>query len=540
VWQEQPAAAAAAAPSRARWGSAAGDAAQTALREVEEFRARQAVEAAALEASAPARRAKRPHELLLSPSCSSSPSDTPARAVRALREVSPEAEAGGESDEELEALFAGRAPPAPPVDRSPDAAPEDVRPVEADPQAEAQAQACALREAQERADAEAAAVDAQQEALSAAAERERHLDMLRGCRSVEHFERLNHIDEGTYGVVFRARDKATGRIVALKKVKMEKEKEGFPLTSLREIAILLSLRHPNVVNVTEVVVGNSLDSVFMVMEYMEHDLKGLLESQRCAFTVSEVKCLFLQLLSATQHLHANWVLHRDLKTSNVLVNNRGELKLCDFGMARAYGSPLRPYTPVVCTLWYRAPELLLGSATYSTAVDMWSLGCILAELLSRETLLPGRSELDQLDRMFKLLGTPTERVWPAYPGLPLVGRLKFVQQPYNNLRNLFPKRISTDARPSLSDAGFDLLNRLLSYDPQRRLSAEEALEHPWFQEVPLPKDKALMPTMPSQSDGRAPRRAKSPGQDPLVEQARREELAKRMEGGAGGLFAFAG
>lgn len=139
---------------------------------------------------------------------------------------------------------------------------------------------------------------------------QRSINMLQGCRSVHEFQKLNRIDEGTYGVVFRAKDKKTGEIVALKKVKMEKEREGFPLTSLREINILLSLHHPSIVDVKEVVVGNNLDSIFMVMEYMEHDLKGLMEAMRQPFSQSEVKCLMKQLLEGVKHLHDNWVLHR--------------------------------------------------------------------------------------------------------------------------------------------------------------------------------------------------------------------------------------
>ena len=197
---------------------------------------------------------------------------------------------------------------------------------------------------------------------------------LQGCRSVDEFEKLNHIDEGTYGVVYRARDKATGKVVALKKVKMAKEREGFPLTSIREINILLSLDHPNILNVSEVVVGKNIDSIFMVMEFMEHDLKGLLEDMRHPFSTAEVKSLMLQLLRGLAHLHDKWVFHRDLKTSNILYNNKGEVKICDFGLARAYGSPLLAYTQLVVTLWYRAPELLLGEGIYSPAIDMWSMG----------------------------------------------------------------------------------------------------------------------------------------------------------------------
>ncbi|XP_038884699.1 cyclin-dependent kinase G-2 isoform X3 [Benincasa hispida] len=255
---------------------------------------------------------------------------------------------------------------------------------------------------------------------------QRSVNMLQGCRSVDEFERLNKIDEGTYGVVFRARDKNTGEIVALKKVKMEKEREGFPLTSLREINILLSFHHPSIVDVKEVLVGNSLDSIFLAMEYMEHDLKGLMETMKHPFTQSEVKCLMIQLLEGVRYLHSNWVLHRDLKTSNLLLNNQGELKICDFGLARQYGSPLKPYTHLVVTLWYRAPELLLGERQYSTAVDMWSLGCIMAELLSKEPLFNGKTEVEQLDKIFRTLGTPNETIWPRFSKLPGV-RVNFVK-----------------------------------------------------------------------------------------------------------------
>uniref|UniRef100_A0A5B6ZT37 cyclin-dependent kinase n=2 Tax=Davidia involucrata TaxID=16924 RepID=A0A5B6ZT37_DAVIN len=361
---------------------------------------------------------------------------------------------------------------------------------------------------------------------------QRCVNMLQGCRSVDEFERLNKIDEGTYGVVYRARDKNTGEIVALKKVKMEKEREGFPLTSLREINILLSFHHPSIVDVKEVVVGSNLDSIFMVMEYMEHDLKGLMETMKQPFSQSEVKCLMLQLLEGVKYLHDNWVLHRDLKTSNLLLNNRGELKICDFGLARQYGSPLKPYTHLVVTLWYRAPELLLGAKQYSTAIDMWSLGCIMAELLSKEPLFNGKTEFDQLDKIFRTLGTPNEAIWPGFSKLPGV-KVNFVKHQYNLLRRKFPATSFTGS-PVLSDSGFDLLNKLLTYDPEKRITAEAALNHEWFQEVPLPKSKDFMPTFPAQhaQDRRMRRIMKSP--DPLEEQ-RRKEL-QQGELGTGGLF----
>ncbi|KAF2934636.1 hypothetical protein DAI22_04g177700 [Oryza sativa Japonica Group] len=359
----------------------------------------------------------------------------------------------------------------------------------------------------------------------------RCINMLQGCRSVDEFERLNKINEGTYGVVYRARDKKTGEIVALKKVKMEKEREGFPLTSLREINILLSFHHPSIVDVKEVVVGSSLDSIFMVMEYMEHDLKGVMEAMKQPYSQSEVKCLMLQLLEGVKYLHDNWVLHRDLKTSNLLLNNRGELKICDFGLSRQYGSPLKPYTQLVVTLWYRAPELLLGTKEYSTAIDMWSVGCIMAELLAKEPLFNGKTEFEQLDKIFRTLGTPNEKIWPGYAKLPGV-KVNFVKQPYNRLRDKFPAA-SFSGRPILSEAGFDLLNNLLTYDPEKRLSADAALQHEWFREVPLPKSKDFMPTFPAlnELDRRTKRYLKSP--DPLEEQR-----LKELQGNIGnrGLF----
>jgi len=349
----------------------------------------------------------------------------------------------------------------------------------------------------------------------------RCFNMLQGCRSIDEFERLNTINEGTYGVVFRVKDKKTGEIVALKKVKMDREREGFPLTSLREINILLSFDHPSIVDVKEIVVGGHDDDTFMVMEYMEHDLKGVMETMKQPYTQSEVKCLMLQLLEGVKYLHDNWVLHRDLKTSNLLLNNRGELKICDFGLSRQYGSPLKPYTQPVVTLWYRAPELLLGAKEYSTAIDMWSLGCIMAELLSKEPLFAGKNEIDQLHKIFRILGTPNEERWCGYSKLP-GAKCKFVKQPYNRLRDKFPA-VSFTGGLTLSEAGFDLLNRLLTYDPEKRISADDALNHEWFREVPLPKTKDFMPTFPAlnEQDRRIKKYMKSP--DPLVEQQMKEQ-----------------
>ena len=219
---------------------------------------------------------------------------------------------------------------------------------------------------------------------------------LQSCRHIEQYEKLNHIEEGSYGVVFRARESGTGDIVAVKRLKMDKERDGFPITSLREITTLMAARHPHVVNIREVVMGDALTDVYIVMDFVEHDLKSLLEDMRQPFLQSEVKTLLLQLCSAVAHMHLNWIVHRDLKTSNLLMTNRGEMKIADFGLARYYSKPVENMTELVVTLWYRAPELLFGTRKYSTEIDMWSIGCIMAELLLKEPLFQGKSEIDQL------------------------------------------------------------------------------------------------------------------------------------------------
>jgi len=175
------------------------------------------------------------------------------------------------------------------------------------------------------------------------------------ARSVYCHERLNQIEEGTYGVVYRAKDKQTGDIVALKRLKLDEERYGFPITALREINALIACKHENVVGIREVVVGETLTQVFIVMDFVEHDLKSLLTLMPSPFLQSEVKTLMLQLLSAVAHCHKHWILHRDLKTSNLLMNNRGTIKVADFGLARRYGDPvgIGGMTQLVVTLWYR-------------------------------------------------------------------------------------------------------------------------------------------------------------------------------------------
>ncbi|KAI9700740.1 MAG: hypothetical protein M1836_002109 [Candelina mexicana] len=341
------------------------------------------------------------------------------------------------------------------------------------------------------------------------------------CRHVDNFERLNHIEEGSYGWVSRARETATGEVVALKKLKMDNANDGFPVTGLREIQTLMESRHPNIVYLREVVVGDGLDelglslslftseaklqhSVFLVMDFLEHDLKTLQEDMSEPFLPSEIKTLLLQLVSATEYLHSNWILHRDLKTSNLLMNNRGQMKLADFGMARYFGDPSPKMTQLVVTLWYRGPELLLGAQEYGRAVDMWSIGCIFGELLSKEPLLQGKNEVDQLAKIFELCGIPTEENWPGFKRLPNAKSLR-LPRTQQNVGSVVRAKF-----PFLTTAGNELLISLLSLNPARRPTASEFLTHPYLKEDPKPKSTAMFPTFPSKAGQEKRRKIASP------------------------------
>nr|XP_046913066.1 cyclin-dependent kinase 11B-like [Dermatophagoides farinae] len=340
---------------------------------------------------------------------------------------------------------------------------------------------------------------------------------IHGCRSVEEFHCINRVEEGTYGVVYRAKDKRTGETVALKRLKMEKEKEGFPITSLREISSLLKVKHENIVTVREIVVGSNMDKIYLVMDFVEHDLKSLMETMKKPFLLGEVKTLMLQLLRAVAHLHDNWILHRDLKTSNLLLSHKGVLKIGDFGLAREYGSPLKEYTSIVVTLWYRAPELLLQAPQYSFPIDNWSVGCIFGEFVTMRPLFQGKSEIDQLNIIFKELGTPNEKIWPGYSELALVKKMTFIEFPYNSLHNRIGHK--------LGKSGFDLINRFLTYCPERRITADEALRHEFFTESPLPVDPAMFPTWPAKSEGcQHHRKAQSPKAPSGGKQFQRNQL----------------
>lgn len=341
------------------------------------------------------------------------------------------------------------------------------------------------------------------------------------CATVTgRFEKLNRISEGTYGIVYRARDLITNEIVALKRLKIDdrhRAAEGFPITSLREICTLLETsQHPHIVNVREIVTaGDDISKVFMVMEFVEHEVKDLMERMKQRFVQSEIKTLMMQLLSAVSHMHQRWIVHRDLKTSNLLINNRGMLKVADFGLARKFSDPLGPMTQMVVTLWYRAPELLMGETQYDKAIDMWSIGCIFAELVRHEPIFPGNSELDQINKLFSMLGTPNDTIWPGFSELPHVKRMRFSQYPASKL--------NVGYRNLMTEAGFDLLSRLLTFDPKQRISAEAALKHQYFQESPAPKHPTMFPTWPARDVNEEKHRSDIPSEHRKVDRDQVED-----------------
>ncbi|GES83035.1 protein serine/threonine kinase [Rhizophagus clarus] len=289
---------------------------------------------------------------------------------------------------------------------------------------------------------------------------------------MDKYQKIEKLGEGTYGIVYKAQNRDSNEVVALKRIRLDNEEEGVPCTAIREISLLKELKHPNIVRLYDVL--HTEKKLTLVFEYLDSDLKKFLDTYGGDLDKDTIKQLMYQLLKGIAFCHEHRVLHRDLKPQNLLINKRGELKLADFGLARAFGIPVRSYSHEVVTLWYRAPDVLMGSRQYSTSIDVWSAGCIFAEMASGRPLFPGSSIKDQLLRIFKVLGTPTEETWPGVSQLP---EYKSDFTTYNRipLESLLPK---------LDSSGIDLLSQqLIKYQPEKRLSAEDALQHPYFEEI---------------------------------------------------------
>lgn len=289
---------------------------------------------------------------------------------------------------------------------------------------------------------------------------------------IDKYQLMDILGEGTYGVVYRAVDRRTSDVVALKKIRLDRSEEGIPQTALREVSILQELQHTNVVNLRDVICVQDA-KLYLVFEYVEQDLKKALEKRISSFSATLLKRLMWQLLDGLCFCHSHRILHRDLKPANILLTTDNTLKIADFGLARSMHIPTNTFTHEVVTLWYRAPEILLGEKHYTAAVDMWSVGCIFAELARRKVLFRGDSEVGQLMEIFQILGTPTESLWSGVTALP-------------DFKDSFPRwsKASLDkVVPTLDAHGIDLLQRLLKYEPNERISAKAAMQHPYFDDV---------------------------------------------------------
>uniref|UniRef100_A0A1A9VDD2 Cyclin-dependent kinase 5 homolog n=1 Tax=Glossina austeni TaxID=7395 RepID=A0A1A9VDD2_GLOAU len=289
---------------------------------------------------------------------------------------------------------------------------------------------------------------------------------------MQKYEKLEKIGEGTYGTVFKGRNRETMEIVALKRVRLDEDDEGVPSSALREICLLKELKHKNIVRLYDVL--HSEKKLTLVFEHCDQDLKKYFDSLNGDIDMAVCRSFMLQLLRGLAFCHSHNVLHRDLKPQNLLINKNGELKLADFGLARAFGIPVKCYSAEVVTLWYRPPDVLFGAKLYTTSIDMWSAGCIFAELADAgRPLFPGSDVLDQLMKIFRVLGTPTEDSWPGVTHLS-----DYVALPH------FPAITSwSQIVPRLSSKGRDLLQKLLVCRPNQRVSAEQAMQHPYFTDI---------------------------------------------------------
>jgi cyclin-dependent kinase 2 len=291
---------------------------------------------------------------------------------------------------------------------------------------------------------------------------------------LQRYDIKEKLGEGTYGEVYKALDTESRQFIALKKMRLlEADDEGVPATALREVSLLKELSScANIVKLLDVIHCNS--TLYLVFEFLDQDLKTYVESTGSGpLPPKLVKSYLYQILKGIAYCHSHRILHRDLKLANLLIDRKGVLKLADFGLARAFGVPIRTYTHEVVTLWYRAPEILLGQARYSTPVDMWSVGCIFAELVTKRPLFPGDCEIDELFRIFRTLGTPNEEVWPGVTTLP----------DYKSTFGQWKPQSLTSVVPGLDPLGLDLLSKMLRYAPQERITAKDALKHPYFDDL---------------------------------------------------------
>ncbi|KAF6028920.1 Cdk7 [Bugula neritina] len=343
---------------------------------------------------------------------------------------------------------------------------------------------------------------------------------MESSQSSKRYEKIEFLGEGQFATVYKAKDlEDNDAIVAVKKIKLGRRSEaadGINRTALREIKLLQELNHPNIISLRNVFGQKS--NVSLVMDFMDTDLEIIIRDKSLILTPANIKSYILQTLLGCEYLHNSWILHRDLKPNNLLINKSGTLKIGDFGLAKFYGSPGRQYTHQVVTRWYRAPELLYGARIYSTGVDIWACGCILAELLLRNPFLPGETDIEQLSTIFSALGTPTEQTWPNVKELPDYLEFKPIQ--------------ATPLDQIFSAAGYDLialLNSMMQLDPLRRCSATQALKMPYFSNSPAPSQGSELPL---------PKSAKEPANESRPNKSAKRRKMDPLDGGEDSIKKF--
>lgn len=292
------------------------------------------------------------------------------------------------------------------------------------------------------------------------------------------YEKLDRIGEGAYGIVYKAKDTQTGDVVALKRICLDSDEEGVPCTAIREISLLKELRHVNIVRLLDVV--HSERKLTLVFEYLDQDLKKYRDLHENDLDAKTVQHFLRQLLTGIEYCHARSVLHRDLKPHNLLVSRDKDLKLADFGLGRAFGIPVRKYTHEVVTLWYRSPDVLLGNTNYGTPVDIWSVGCIFGEMAIGAPLFSGKNDADQLLKVFQFLGTPNRDLWPSMHAYPNSGNMLSRQEFLTDYAPLCEAKFRSQEYSKLGPQGTDLLRKMLHYEPSQRITASDALRHPYF------------------------------------------------------------
>ena len=291
-------------------------------------------------------------------------------------------------------------------------------------------------------------------------------------KRLAEFRKVRKIGEGTYGEVYEAIDNTNNnRRVAMKKMRIENKDEGIPITALREMCILKHLHNENVVELYEII--QDVDKIVLIFEYADMDLKMYIDKVKGIKDVKIIQSFTYQILNGLYYCNINRIIHRDLKPQNLLITSDLKLKLCDFGLSRMFSLPMGKMTHEIITLWYRPPEVLLGIENYTTKVDSWSIGCIIAEMITGKPLFPGDCEIGQLFKIFEIMGTPNEETWPGVTKLPEY-KVKFPQ---------WKPKASKDLFGNVDKDGIDLMEKFLQMDPDKRITIREALNHPFIERI---------------------------------------------------------